>query len=477
MKADTIVARSTPPGRGALAVLRLSGPATRQVLEKVAPELSAPPPVRRPTLAHLVNPADGSTLDRGLVTFFPGPASYTGEDLAELSVHGGVLVSALVEEACRRAGARQAEPGEFTRRAYLNGKLDLVQAEAVADMVDAQNAALHRTAVHQMDGGLSNRLAELREALVELEALLVHQIDFPEEDDPPVPVATVLERAGAVEAHMEGLLATAPEGELLREGALAVLAGRPNTGKSSLYNALLGEERAIVTPTPGTTRDALEARVQMGGFPFRLVDTAGLRSQAGEVERMGIEVARRYLAGADVILLCLPVDMDWGEPEDSFVAEWAPQVPVVVVRSCADRVPSTDGGAEASAADEGASDVLGGAGDVPEGAGSVAGRVMASARSGQGLQELRTLLGRLVFSGLVKMDAEAPVLTRRRQREGVKDARGEVAAFRQALRDGVPAEAAVSHLRSAETALEELLGVISPEEILDQVFARFCIGK
>ena len=488
MEVDTIVARSTPPGRGALAVLRLSGPATGKVLEKVAPGLGAPPPLRRPTLVRVVDPDDGSTLDRGLVTFFAGPASYTGEDLAELSVHGGVLVSALVEEACLRAGARRAEPGEFTRRAYLNGKLDLVQAEAVADMVDAESPALHRTAVHQMDGGLSGRLAELREALVELEALLVHHIDFPEEDDPPVPVATVLDRAGAVEARMGRLLATAPEGELLREGALAVLAGRPNTGKSSLYNALLGEERAIVTPTPGTTRDALEARVQMGGFPFRLVDTAGIRPQADEVERMGIEVARRYLAGADVILLCIPVDMEWGEPEDAFVAEWARRVPVVLVRSCADRGSAAGEGTAAPVGEAGTvgeADTVWEAGTVreedtvgaPDDAEAMAGRVTVSARSGDGLDELRTLLGRLVFSGLVQMDADAPVLTRRRQREGVKGARAEVAAFRRALRDGVPAEAAVSHLRSAETALEELLGVISPEEILDQVFARFCIGK
>ena len=465
MEVDTIVARSTAPGRGALAVLRVSGPATRQVLEKVAPELEVPPPDRRPTLTQLVDPTDGDAVDRGLVTFFAGPASYTGEDLAELSVHGGVLVTALMEEACRKAGARQAEPGEFTRRAYLNGKLDLVQAEAVADMVDAESPALHRAAVHQMDGGLSGRLAGLREALLEVEALLVHHIDFPEEDDPPVPASTIVDRAQEVEDRLGRLLATAPEGELLREGALAVLAGRPNTGKSSLYNALLGQQRAIVTPTPGTTRDALEARVQLGGFPFRLVDTAGLRDGADEVERMGIEVARRYLSGADVILLCVPVDQPWGAPEEAFLAEWAGRVPVVLVRSCADR-PGKRRGVGAGGHE--------GTGEARE---RIAGAATVSARSGEGLDELRSLLGDLVFGGLVRMGTDAPVLTRRRQREGVERARDEVAAFGRALEGGVPAEAAVSHLRSAESALEELLGVISPEEILDQVFARFCIGK
>jgi tRNA modification GTPase len=205
----------------------------------------------------------------------------------------------------------------------------------------------------------------------------------------------------------------------------------------------------------------------MGGFPFRLVDTAGIRDGAEEVERMGIEVARRYLGGADVVLLCLPVDQAWSGAEDGFLAEWSGRVPVVLVRSCADR-EAVDGGVREPA------------GRAPGDSGSadgVAGTVSASARTGQGLGELRELIGRLVFSGLVKVGVEAPLLTRRRQREGVARAEAEVRAFGDALAAGVPPEAAVSHLRTAEAALEELLGVISPEEVLDQVFARFCIGK
>lgn len=459
MGPDTIAALSTPSGRGAIAVVRVSGEGTREVLRGVAPGLGDPPPARRPTLARIRDPAGDETLDRGLVTFFSGPDSYTGEDLAELSVHGGPLLAALVVEACCRAGARPAEAGEFTRRAYLNGKLDLVQAEAVADLIDAESPALHRAAVHHMEGGLSRRVGEIREDVVELEALLMYHLDFPDEDEPPVPVERVVEKAMEVAGALDRLAATAPEGELLREGAVAVLAGRPNAGKSSLYNALLGEERAIVTPEPGTTRDALESRVSMGGYPFRLVDTAGLREGAGLVERLGIEVARRHLAGADVVLLCLPADWEWSDAEAGFVQGLEGSAPVVLVRTCLDRGegPGRD--------DEEAS-----------GAG-VKRTIPVSVRSGEGLDELRRELAELVFSGVIGSGADVPVLMRRRQREGAERARDEVRGFAEALQEGVPAEAASTHLRTAETALEELLGVISPDEVLDRVFSRFCIGK
>jgi tRNA modification GTPase len=290
---DTIASVSTAPGLGAIAVVRVSGPAAERVLRKVAPGLSDKLAPRHASLVDLRDPADGELLDRAIVTYYAGPASYTGEDVVEISCHGGPLVPALVLDACVRAGARRAEPGEFTRRAYLRGKLDLVQVEAVADVIEARSRALHRAALGQLERGLSARILALREALVRLEALLAHHIDFPEEDDPPVALDAIALRASEVVADIDELLATAPEGELLREGALTVLAGRPNVGKSSLYNALAGEERAIVTPEPGTTRDALEVLVQLGGFPFRLVDTAGLREGGEAVERIGIEVTRR----------------------------------------------------------------------------------------------------------------------------------------------------------------------------------------
>lgn len=471
---DTIVARATPSGVGAVAVVRLSGARAFEILDRLAPGLERRPEPRRATLAGLRDPDTGELLDRGLVTLFPGPASYTGEDVVELSGHGGFLAPALILEACLALGARRAEPGEFTHRAYLNGKMDLVQAEAVLDLVEGRNRALHGAALHQLDRGLSDRLAALRDDLVELEALLTHHIDFPDEDEPPVPRSVVAERAREVVDALERLVATAPEGELLREGAVTVLAGRPNTGKSSLFNALTGQDRAIVTEVPGTTRDALEAVVSLEGFPFRLVDTAGLRESDDRVERLGIEVARRYLEGADVVLLCAEAGRPLEASERRFAE--ATGAPVVLVRTKVDRVEGeVDAGADATRSDARGP---GGSRDA-EGVddGEFAGELDTSAHSGRGLGGLRKFLPELVYRGLTATEGRAPVITRRRHARGVRRALREVKEFAEALESGVPAEMAATHLHPAETALEEVLGVISPDDVLERVFGRFCIGK
>ncbi len=458
MEVDTIAAVSTARGPGAVALVRMSGPESGRILRLLAPGLEALPEPRRVTLVDLRDPEDGALLDRALVTFFADPASYTGEDVVEISCHGGSLVPEIILEACVHAGARRADPGEFTRRAYLRGKVDLLQAEAVADLVQARSRAVHRAALTQLEHGLSARVAGLREALVHVEALLVHHIDFPEEDEPPVPVERIVEEVESVLRDIDALLATAPEGELLREGALAVLAGRPNAGKSSLYNALLGEERAIVTEEPGTTRDALVASVELGGFPFRLVDTAGLREAGERVERIGIEVTRRYLERADVVLLCCPCDVEVSEEERAFLRE-AERVPVVWVKTKAD-LASPEGNAV-----------------VAEDLAGVASTLRVSVETGEGLDGIRRVLPELVYAGVVTASPDAPVLTRSRHRRGLETARAEVAAFRVALEGGLPVEVAASHLRPAETALEEVLGTISTEAVLDAVFAEFCVGK
>jgi tRNA modification GTPase len=451
---DTIAAVSTAPGLGALAVVRVSGAQALEVLARVAPDLSSPED-RRPVLSRIVDPRTDAELDRALVTVFFAPASYTGEDVVELSGHGGWLTPALVLDACLAAGARQAEPGEFTKRAYLNGKLDLIQAEAVQDLVHGRSRALHDAAIHQLERGLSARVSELREQLVDLEALLAHHIDFPEEDEPPVPRERIAQKAHEVCASLAKLLDTAPEGELLREGALTVLAGRPNAGKSSLFNALLGEERAIVTAMPGTTRDAIEAVVSLGGFPFRLVDTAGLRDSEEQVERIGIEVARRYLDKADLVLLCVDPTQRDGDVERRFLSELGGR-PVVIVETKSDlRV-----GAHATA---------------PRDADRDSTRV--SVITGEGMRTLKELLPSLVYGGLVQGRFDVPVLTRARQSVAVRTALDEVTAFTTAIEHGVPAELAATHLRPAETALEELLGVISVDDVLDHLFREFCIGK
>lgn len=453
---DTIAAVATPPGPGALSVVRVSGPAASEVLRALTPALAAPPPARVATLVRLQDPVEATVLDQVVVVRYEGPASPTGEDVVELSCHGGPLVPALVLQACLDAGCRLAEPGEFTKRAYLHGRLDLVQAEAVADLVGARSRALHRVAIAQLEGGLSDRLADLRSALLHLEAHLAHHVDFPEEDDAPISLEDLAAEATRVADKMRAMVRSAPEGELLRDGALVVLAGRPNAGKSSLYNALLGEERAIVTEEPGTTRDALEASVQLGGYPFRLVDTAGLRESGERVERLGVEVALRYLQRADVVLYCAEAGRGLGEEEERFLAE-APAVPVVRVETKADLV---DPGERGKASER-----------------PFAGTVRVSVKSATGLAELRALLGRLVYGGLVETGVDAPVITRRRHARALEVASAEVESFALALSEGVPPEVACTHLRGAETALEELVGTMSSEDVLDAVFSEFCVGK
>jgi tRNA modification GTPase len=450
--AGTIAAVATAPGRGAVALVRVSGPDAPAVLLRLAPALREPPPPRTQRLVRLVHPDTGETLDRGLATYFPAPASYTGEDTVELATHGGLLTPQLVLAAALAAGARPAQPGEFTRRAYLNGRLDLLQAEAVADLIDGRSPALHRAAVHQMERGLSRRIEALREALVGAQALLVYGIDFPEEDEPPVPPERIRAAAEEVRGRIDALLATAPEGELLREGALVVLAGRPNSGKSSLFNALLGTERAIVTEIPGTTRDALEATVTLDGYPFRLVDTAGLRETADRVEEIGIEVARRYLAAAQVVLFCAEAGRPLGADEAAFLREPRPGT-TVLVRTKADLAgPDTDAPADVQA-------------------------VRLAARTGEGIPVLRETLLRLAFGGILGEPGEAPLVTRERHARALREARAEVALFLEAWEGGVPPEFAATHLQAAAGALEDLLGIIGTEDVLDRVFAQFCVGK
>lgn len=451
---DTIVAAATPPGPGALAVVRISGPGAFSIRCALAPDLRDPD-ARRAMLAGLHDPETGELLDRGIVTSYPAPASYTGEDMVEISCHGGYLIPRLLVEHALEAGARMAEPGEFTRRAYLNGKMDLLQAEAVCDLVGGRSRALHRVAVHQMERGLSARMSSARASLVRLEALLVHHLDFPDEDEPPTSLESVAREAREVRLRLAGVLATAPEGELLREGALTVLAGRPNSGKSSIFNALVGYERAIVTEVPGTTRDALEATVSLSGYPFRLVDTAGLRDTGERVEALGIEVARRYLAQADLVLFCAERGEGVPEADLGFLGER--DCPLLVLETKADLARRGNGTADDD-------------GGLPR-------RIATSVITGEGLEELARVLPGMVFGGLVQANADAPIVTRRRHRRALARAVEELHAFERALAKGIPAEVAATHLRPAETALEEILGIVTLDEVLDRVFRDFCIGK
>ncbi len=449
---DVIAALATAPGRGAVALLRVSGPRAAAVLREIAPELGADlPQPRVQRLLSVRHPSSTELLDRALVTWFPAPGSYTGEDTVEIACHGGLLTPQLILDAVLAAGARPALAGEFTRRALLNGKLDLLQAEAILDLVDGRSRALHRSAIHQMDRGLSHRIDALRSAILQVEALVIYDIDFPEEDEPPVSPGTVHAAATSAIRGIDSLLATATQGEMLREGALLVLAGEPNSGKSSLFNALLGSERAIVTELPGTTRDAIEATVEISGYPFRLVDTAGLRAAADPVEQIGIEVAHRYLAAADLVLFCIPAGRPVGSEELEFL-ERIGDDRRVLVRTMLDRVPSH----LASAAD---------------------GEVAVSAHTGTGLGNLADRLLDRAFGNLLEEQDASPLVTRERHARALRLAREQVEQFLSAAEDGVPMEIASTHLREAALALEALVGALTPDDVLGHLFAQFCVGK
>jgi tRNA modification GTPase len=439
---DTIAAVATAAGRGAIAVIRVSGAdAFAIVSQRVTPW---PESHRRATLCS-VRGRDGDILDEALVTTFAAPHSYTGEDVVEIATHGGVVVPTLVLSSMIASGARMALPGEFTRRAVVNGKLDLVQAEAIGDLIDSTSRAMQRVAMTQLDGGLSRRINELRERVIGLEALIAYDIDFPEEDDGPIPRARVEKATRDVIASLSGLLATAPAGELVRTGALVVIAGAPNAGKSSLFNAMLGRSRAIVTEVPGTTRDAIEAVLDAGAWPLRLVDTAGLRDTADVVERLGIEVAERYLASADVVLACGESAEDVARTTEA--VSRLTEAPVVAVRTKGDLASSVEAG-------------------------------MVSASTGAGVRELLDTVTRIVSERHGGVALDAPILTRERHRFCVEQARKEMQSFAAAIRDdGLPASVAAVHLRSAADSLADVTGTIDVEDVLDRLFLTFCVGK
>jgi tRNA modification GTPase len=443
---DAIAAIASPPGRSGLAMLRVSGSGAHEIVGRIVPSFRAEP-WRTARVATVAHPSSGEMLDQAVYLTYQAPSSYTGEDMVELMVHGGLLVPAEVLGALLAAGARQATPGEFTRRAVRNGRMDLLQAEAVADLVDATAPRQRRAALAQLDRGLSARIGSLRDEVLGLEALIAYEIDFPEEDDGPVPAERIAVAIDAVERSLGRLLGTAVEGERLREGALAVIAGRPNTGKSSLFNALLGRERAIVTEIPGTTRDAIEAPAACEGFPFRLIDTAGLRASDDAVERLGVEVSRRYLAAADVVVFCAEAGRALGEDERSFLEE--SHAPTILVRTKLDCCASRETG-----------------GGVP-----------VSVVTGEGLPDVRRALAARAFARLAEDPALEPFVTRARQRNALERARTELRAFRAARDAGVEAAMAATHLRAAAAALEDVIGVVSTDDVLDRVFSSFCVGK
>jgi tRNA modification GTPase len=467
---DTIVALSTAPGRAALAVVRLSGP---QALA-IAGAVVRPWPIEPRTVRRCAaRDGSGAIVDRPVVTVYAAPRSYTGEDVVELTTHGGVAAPASVMAALVAAGARPAEPGEFTRRAVLNGKLDLAQAEAIGDLIGAGSSAMQRAALAQLDGGLSARIRTLRSAVLEVEALIAYDIDFPEEDDGPVARERVTASAASAAHQIRDLVATAPAGELVRAGAVVVFAGVPNAGKSSLFNALLGCARALVSDVPGTTRDTIEAIAEPAGapFPLRLVDTAGLRETTDVVERLGVEASGRAVAGAHVVLAC-------GETREAIATAVRrvgalTQAPVIGVWTKRDSGPA---GVVHAARGPAATMASGPESTLDSTADCAV--VAVSAMSGNGLHELLDEVVATVAGRWNVPAPEMPIVTRARHLAALTRAAGELAQFQAVwAARSLPAIVAAVHLRAAVEALEEIIGAVSVDDVLERVFSEFCVGK
>ncbi|MEW5914912.1 MAG: tRNA uridine-5-carboxymethylaminomethyl(34) synthesis GTPase MnmE [Gemmatimonadota bacterium] len=444
---DTIVALSTGSGRGALSIVRLSGPQS----SAIAQAMLDPYPVaaRYATLAVARDPRDGQILDQLIAVRYDAPASYTGEAMLELSCHGGSATSRVILGACFALGARAALPGEFTRRALLNGKMDLAQAEALPDLIDATSEPMRRIALGAVGGGLSKHIADLRNAILHVEAVMAYSVDFPEEDDGEVPTSQVIEIAEQVHAKVANLLNTAGRGMIIREGAVVVFAGPPNVGKSSLFNSLLGQDRAIVTDIAGTTRDAIEHPCLIGDWPLRLVDTAGLRAAGDLIERLGIETSEKYLRDADLAVVCSD---GTGPGLDELVARVRELGPAQIL------AVQTKG-------------------DQRHAESRLGSAVRVSVVTGEGLDDLRKAISQALEKRYGSVDYESPTITQARHREMLQHSASELQQFIRAMENGTTPTIAGVHLRSAAVALEEIIGAVSVDDLLDELFSRFCVGK
>ena len=451
----TVVAPATPAGTGGVSIVRISGPHAFPIASRLTgiDPASAPPRTLR---RCDVRDAAGGTFDSGMVVFFPSPRSFTGEDVAELHLHGSpAVVEGAVRGACA-AGAVPAEPGEFSRRAFLNGKMDLTQAEGLADLISARTEAAARAALRQMRGGIRASVNPLRERLLSLLTALSAAIDFAEEDDvPAITHGHLSERVSELALGLEALLRSYEAGHRFRDGATVAIAGVANVGKSRLLNRLAGEERAIVTEIPGTTRDYLHAEVSVGGVPVLLVDTAGLRETEDPVEREGVRRSRDVIASADLVLFLLDGGRPAGEEDREAYREIAARPHFVVVN-------------KSDLKEEEAGRWFAGEGRKKT--------VRVSARTGDGIDALVAAIAREVGPGESAILGQAP-LTRARHRLAVEKALSALARAGESARAGMPLEFPAEDVREAAASLAELLGEVAPEEVLDAVFGQFCIGK
>ena len=452
MTADTIAAIATAPGRGGVGVIRISG---SNLLPFALALSGKTPKPRYATLADF-RAADGSTLDSGLLLYFPDPHSFTGEDVLELQGHGGPVVMQLLLARCLDLGARLAEPGEFSRRAFLNGKLDLAQAEAVADLIDAATASAARSAVRSLQGEFSQAIHGLTDELINLRMLVEATLDFPEEDIDFLKAADAFGRLHRLQAKLAEIFDRAGQGKLLQSGLHVVLAGQPNVGKSSLLNRLAGDELAIVTAIAGTTRDALRSTIQIEGIPLHIIDTAGLRDTEDLVEKIGIERSWQEIERADVVLLLVDARSGIGEADRAILSRLPARLQRITVYNKIDLAGRTP---ERHAEHDAHGDAV---------------AISLSAKANQGIDLLRQELLRIAGWH----QTEDVFIARERHLRALATAQDHIAAARAVVEGALPAlELFAEELRLAQQALGEITGEITADDLLGVIFSRFCIGK
>jgi tRNA modification GTPase len=452
---DTIVAIATPPGRGGIGVVRLAGPEALMIacsMLRLKHELAA----GRASFGEVVEPATGERIDEAVVTFFAKPHSYTADDVVEISAHGAPVVLRHIVELATSRGARLAEPGEFTMRAFLNGRLDLTQAEAVRDLIESQTLYQAKVAAQQLEGSLSRRLQPIKKKLVELVAVMEAGIDFAEDDVAVLPAQQIISRIKEVQTPLEQLRASFAYGKIVHEGMTLAIVGRPNVGKSSLFNRLVERERAIVTATPGTTRDLVTETVALGGIPIKLVDTAGIRHSTDEAESIGIRKSREALSEADLVLVVLDGTREIST-EDRELLQAGSARRAIAVANKSDLAPA-------------ASLQLDGT------LGSKTTVFKTSAITGAGIDSLRQAILEEV-SGHTGGEHETGFLTNVRHRRLVEESLNGLEAATHAVERSIPHEMIMLDLYGALRPLDAITGETTTDDILNLIFSSFCIGK
>ena len=457
---ETISGISTPLGEGGIGIIRISGQDALKVAERIT-ILKAKIPFSS-ILSHTIHygfvadPTTGDKIDEILMLYMKGPRSFTGEDVVELHCHGGLVPVRSIYELTVQFGARPAEPGEFTKRAFLNGRIDLAQAEAVIDIIRAKTEASSRAALTQLQGILSAKINEMRQSLLEMLAYAEAAIDFPEDDIEEITTAQIAERVGVILTQIDELVASAHSGKIMREGLFTVIAGKPNVGKSSLLNALLRESRAIVTDIPGTTRDVIEEFINLKGIPLRLVDTAGVRETNDVVEKIGVEKTQEILRKADLILLMLDASLPLSEEDRALLISLKDR-PVIILINKTDLPLKLDTAEVARI--------------VPEKK-----ILRLSVVDKEGLQELEDYLVSLVYEGRVA-GGEGTIITNARHLYALQKARDSLSDVLQTAGAQMPVDCIVVDLKAAWEFLGEITGDTVREDIIDQIFATFCLGK